>query len=114
MGVPKDIVSIAREVNVSEESKEDYEGSQFMRVRVSVDITKPLCRGRKIRLNDGEDSWVSFKYEHLPNLYYWCDRLTYHDKECSLWSKWKGPLKEGDQQYGSWLRASTMNFGKRR
>ena len=114
MGVAKDIVSVAREVNVSEESNEDYKGSQFMRVRVSVDITEPLCRGRKIRLNDGEDSWVSFKYERMSNLCYWCSCLTYHDKECSLWSKWKGPLKEGDQQFRSWLRASTPNLGKRR
>ena len=41
-----------------------------MRVRVSVDITKPLCRGRKIRLNAGEDSWVNFENECLPNLCY--------------------------------------------
>lgn len=96
MGVAKDIVSVVGEVAMSEESNEDYEGSQFMRVRVFVNITKPLCRGKKIGLNDGEDSWVSFKYERLPNLCYWCSHLTHHDKECSLWSKRRGPLKEGD------------------
>ena len=109
----QDIVSIAGDVVVSEESNEECEGSQFMQVRVSIDITKPLCRGRKIELNDGEDSWVSFKYECLPNLYYWCNRLTHHDKDCSLWSKWKGSIKEGDQQFRSWLRASTPNLGKK-
>ena len=112
-GVAQDIVSIAGDVVVSEESNEECEGSQFMQVRVSIDITKPLCRGRKIELNDGEDSWVSFKYECLPNLCYWCGRLTHHDKDCSLWSKWKGSIKEGGQQFRSWLRASTPNLGKK-
>lgn len=113
IGVAQDIVSVARDVTVSEESNEEYEGSQFLQVRVPVDITKPLCRGRKIELNDGEDSWVSFKYERLPNLYYWCGRLTHHDKDCSLWSKRKGSMKEGGQQFGSWLRESTPNLGKK-
>lgn len=70
MGVAQDIVSVARDVTVSEESNEEYEGSQFLQVRVSIDITKPLRRGRKIELKDGEDSWVSSKYECLPNLCY--------------------------------------------
>ena len=83
----RDIVSIARDIVVSKESDEEYKGSQFMQVRVFADITKPLCRGGKFELNDGEDSWVSFKYEHLPNLCYCCSRLTHHDKDCSLWSK---------------------------
>ena len=112
-GVAQDIVSIAGDVVVSEESNEECEGSQFMQVRVSIDITKPLCRGRKIELNDGEDSRVSFKYECLLNLCYWCGRLTHHDKDCSLWSKWKGSIKEGGQQFRSWLRASTPNLGKK-
>ena len=96
-GATQDIVSIAGDIIVSEESNEEYKGSQFIQVRVSVDITKPLCKGRKIELNDGEDSWVSFKYEHLPNLCCWCGRLTHLDKDCSLWSKQKGSMKGGDQ-----------------
>ena len=41
-----------------------------MRVRVSIDITKPLSRGRKFGKSNGEESWASFKYERLPNLCY--------------------------------------------
>lgn len=43
--VAHDIVSVAGEVVNSGAAKEDYEGSLFMRVRVRIDITKPLCRG---------------------------------------------------------------------
>lgn len=49
--------------------KSKMRGSNFMRVRV-VDTTQPLCRGRKIILPCGEDGWVSFKYELLPNICY--------------------------------------------
>ena len=47
----------------SEENSDEYEGSNFVRVRVSLDITKPLSIRRKIRKSNGEESWASFKYE---------------------------------------------------
>lgn len=58
--VAKDIVSVAGEVVNMGEAEEDYEGSHFKRVRVRIDITKLLCRGRKIGLRDGEEGWASF------------------------------------------------------
>ena len=44
-----------------------------MRVRVSIDVTLPLCRGRLISFENGDkgEGWVSFKYERLPNICYW-------------------------------------------
>ena len=50
----------------------DSMGDGFVRVRVKVDISKPLCRGRVISLENGKEIWVSFKYERLSNLCYWC------------------------------------------
>ena len=47
-------------------------GQGFMRVRVRVAITQPLCCGRVVTLENGEQSLVIFKYERLPNLCYWC------------------------------------------
>ena len=69
----------------------------FFRIRVSVDITKPLCHGRRIALASGKEGWVSFKYERLPNICYWCGRLTHSDKECQLWVKSRGTLKVENQ-----------------
>lgn len=60
------------------------EGDGFVRVRVMVDISKPLCHGRVISLENGKELWVSFKYERLPNLYYWCGCLTHADRDCDL------------------------------
>ena len=88
------------------------DGSSFMRIRVLVDTSQPLCRGRKICLEDGKVGWVRFKYERLPNLCYWCGLLTHSDKDCDLWVQSRGSLTESDQQYGGWLRASSANSKK--
>jgi hypothetical protein len=52
------------------ESEEERGHEGCMRVRVKVDISKPLCRGRKARLLAGKETWISFKYERLPNFCY--------------------------------------------
>ena len=60
----------------------EMKGCNFMRVRVAVDISKPLCRGRHVMGNQGSDEWIAFKYEHLPNLCYWCGLMSHDDKDC--------------------------------
>ena len=49
----KNIVSVEGKVLENSPNKEVYEGSNFVRVRVGIDITKSLCRGRKLTLRDG-------------------------------------------------------------
>ena len=85
------------------------EGGDFMRVQVILDITKPLSRGRKITLDDGSVGWVSFKYERLPNICYWCGCITHSDKDCDLWIDSEGTLPVEARQYGAWLRAPLFN-----
>ena len=61
----------------------EFDGGSFIRVRVLLDISQPLGRGRLITLEDGKNHWVSFKYERLPNLCYWCGCLTHDDRDCA-------------------------------
>ena len=68
-------------------------GQGFMRVRVRVAITQPLCRGRVVTLENGEQSWVIFEYERLPNLCYWCRCLDHADKDCEVWIQSNGLSK---------------------
>ena len=35
------------------------------------------------------------------------------DRECSIWTKRKGALLEAEQQFGSWLRATTPNLARK-
>ena len=65
----------------------DEEGSSFMRVKVTLDISLPLCRGRLITPENGEKRWVRFKYKRLPNICYWCGCLDHDDKDHALWIK---------------------------
>jgi hypothetical protein len=81
-------------------------GGQAMRIRVSIDITKPLCRGRMAMLEKGREVWISFKYERLPNFCYWCGHVTHSDKDCPYWLRNQETLQLEDQQFGPWLRAS--------
>ena len=89
------------------------EGGDFWRVRVIIDISKPLSRGRKITLDDGSAGWVSFKYERLPNICYWCGCITHGDKDCELWIESEGTLSVESRQYGAWLRAPLFNPSRR-
>lgn len=76
-----------------------------MWVHVNVDISLPSCRGQVIALDDDKEQWVSFKYEQLPNLCYWCGCLTHNDRDCDLWTDSEGTLTEADKQYGLWIKA---------
>jgi len=107
--IAKDIGSVVGTIEETDSDEESQEGFNFMRLRINVNILQPLCRGRRISLAGGKDGWVRFKYERFPNICYWCGRLTHNDRECPLWTKSRGKLKEGDQQFGSWIRASTPN-----
>ena len=52
------------------ESVENRGGGPCMRVKVRIDITKPLCRGRKITTADNTECCVAFQYERLSNFCY--------------------------------------------
>lgn len=76
-----EIDGIIGEVQLGMKEWGTQDGSSFMRIRVLVDTSKPLFRGRKICKEDGKVGWVRFKYERLPNLCYCCGLLTHSDKK---------------------------------
>ena len=70
-----------------------------MRVWTTIDVSVPLCWGRRIMFDDDNEGWVAFQYERLPNLCYWCGMLTHDDKDCKVWLKSKGSLSVDKQQF---------------
>ena len=88
-------------------------GPNFMRVRVVVDVSKPLCKGRKIYWDKDNEGWAAFMYERLPNIYYWCGSVSHDDKDCFLWLRSKGTLTVAEQQFGPWIRAPLFNPAKK-
>ena len=83
-------------------------GGDFLQVRVEVDVTKPLCRGRRVALNDNDEVWVCFKYEKLANFCYWCGKVSHTEKKCDIWLASKGSLSSDQQGYGA--NGDSRNF----
>ncbi|CAN1752399.1 hypothetical protein LINPERHAP1_LOCUS4718 [Linum perenne] len=55
-----------------------------MRIRVMIDVTRTLKRGKKLR-NPGQP-WImcKFKYERLPLFCYICGRISHLDRLCEI------------------------------
>lgn len=54
-----------------------------LHVRVRINVTKRLVRGKKITIEGDECKWVNFKYERLPNFFYRCSLLNHALKDCT-------------------------------
>ena len=78
---------------------------EFYTSSSKVDINLPFCQGCIFSIEDSREDWVSFNYEHLPNICYWCRRLNHVDRDYDLWIESDGTLEAGDQEYGSWIHA---------
>ncbi|KAK1612052.1 hypothetical protein QYE76_035725 [Lolium multiflorum] len=86
------------EVDVGEDG---FAAGEYLRVKVRIDITKPLMRGMLIQVGDGERiKWCPFEYEFLPEFCYSYGIIGHDDKGCPI------PVTRGEEkQYGNWLRA---------
>ncbi|XP_030936068.1 uncharacterized protein LOC115961187 [Quercus lobata] len=77
-------------------------------VRVKIDVTKKLIRGRKTKVEEGVDRWVLFKYERLPNFCYRCGLLEHDLKECPQNRGVDDEGKTEELQYGAWMRGDPV------
>ncbi|XP_050217735.1 uncharacterized protein LOC126668590 [Mercurialis annua] len=89
---------------VMEVREEDLESwGKHVRVRIMVDITRPLKRGVMVRNNRGEKVWVFFRFEKLPNYCYWCGMLGHIHDDCEIMPE---DIEAKDWPYSPALRAS--------
>ena len=63
--------------------KSGVQWGKCLRVRVRINATKQLVRGKKITIEGGENRWVSFKFERLPNFCHRCGLLNHTLKDCT-------------------------------
>lgn len=59
------------------------ENRNYMRVRVQLDVWKPLKRKKQVLCN-GIRSYVMFKYERLSLFFFYCGRLGYNNSFCEI------------------------------
>ncbi|KAK4434325.1 hypothetical protein Salat_0595300 [Sesamum alatum] len=82
-----------------------YVWGASIRIRVAIDITKPLRRALKIRTVLGDEQLVTFTYERLPNFCYLCGRLGHISRSCELQLMDDFIDPGSNTPYGTWLRA---------
>lgn len=76
---------------------------EYLRVRVKVDLSKPIKRCMKIRKAGNEWDWINFKYENVPTFCFICGVIGHSDKFCAR--LFDTPENEIVKPYGSWMRA---------
>ncbi|KAM7491058.1 hypothetical protein LguiA_033979 [Lonicera macranthoides] len=77
---------------------------RFVRVKILVDVRRPLKRGFRL-LDEAESySWVPFKYERLGNFCFACGRLGHEKNFCKELEVVAGEM-EG---FGIWMRGESV------
>lgn len=79
----------------------------YLRIRVWINLSRPLICGKLIDY-DGNQSWISFKYERLPNFCFHCGITKHPVTRCS-----KGVINSKiheEEQLRTWLRASLVKI----
>ncbi|KAK9195052.1 hypothetical protein WN943_003169 [Citrus x changshan-huyou] len=98
------IREISSKIGMVEDVATDATGDcfgEYVRVRISIDITKRLKKVIRIQQEDGKEILVGVTYEKLPDYCFCCGYIGHQYRECATY---KGQPKE-ELAYGAWLRA---------
>ncbi len=102
--------AIGETMGTVEEVEAEADGTawgRFLRVRVRLDVRKPLTRVKRVKLGSDPSILVYFRYERLPNFCFYCGKLDHGERECKMRLRNKGKMaaESSENQYGVWLRA---------
>ena len=70
----------------------------FSRIRVTMELDKPLKRRMKIKRDGGDWNWINFKYERLSSFCFVCGILGHQERDCNI--VYVYPDKEITRAYG--------------
>lgn len=76
---------------------------EYVGVRVTIDLSKPLKRRMKVRKIGDEWFWINFKYENVPTFCFICGLLGHSDRYCGR--LFDTPKIEIIKPYGIWKKA---------
>lgn len=86
--------------------KMDSSGSmgidKSIRLRVKVDVRKPLLRKIKVKMRGGVEEFFDVKYEKPPLFCFWCGKIGHGVKDCDLCRD----EDDATMPYGGWMKAS--------
>jgi hypothetical protein len=76
-----------------------------LRVRLRLDFTKPIPRGKMVTFGSLGQMWISFKFERLPWLCFHCGIIGHLERDCVSSLHAGRRVGVDSKQYGAWLRA---------
>jgi hypothetical protein len=79
---------------------------EFLRVKIRIDLSKPLARGRIIKLQ-GKEIWVAFQYEKLPRFCFKCGVVIHSNQKCGEYGGRKTQRTVETEEFGTWLRVAS-------
>lgn len=77
---------------------------ECMRIKIRLDVRRPLKRRKKITRKNGQDFVVTCKYERLGDFCFLCGLVSHMERFCRRNIDRRD--READREWGSWLRAS--------
>uniref|UniRef100_A0A2N9GET6 CCHC-type domain-containing protein n=1 Tax=Fagus sylvatica TaxID=28930 RepID=A0A2N9GET6_FAGSY len=119
-GLPLDLVSdtnvkkigqkVGRVIEVDMASKVSMIWQKYVRVRVEIEVDKPLIAGMFAPRPDRE-VWIQLKYEKIPEFCYSCGKLGHVQQDCEdPVQKLTNPFGFSFQLFGKWLRTDNADF----
>lgn len=76
---------------------------EFMRIKIRVDVKRPLKRKKKIKRRNGSEFVVTCKYERLGDFCFACGLVTHTERFCRKSIDYRSD--GGNKEWGVWLRA---------
>ncbi|KAK2648341.1 hypothetical protein Ddye_015830 [Dipteronia dyeriana] len=98
---------VGKAIEIPSDSKECR--GKFVRVNVEIDVTRPLKRAIKLRLDEFNSMiTIPIKYERLPEFCYGCRVLGHSLHDCMDKTARREAMEGSMTKYGDWLRAVPM------
>jgi hypothetical protein len=105
--------SISGEVVEVDTDENGVGWGEFFRVRVWIDVTKPLIRGHLLKLKS-RTTWIPFQYEKVLKFCFQCGTIFHGDLGCPKRGSWKFRGDKLGVEYGLWLRVASPQRWKER